>query len=406
MTRGNYKHNLAIRQYRCMDNLKCYSASRINPPNGIRDGGDVRGFDAEDFLDGTLREDAIAGKAHVFAQDSEGYLVTTFPPEAVTEKYYHVLFAIQKRGHYPAVTYDDLPTGTNQVFHQALFQCAESVRRTAFENGEQCNDVYAVQHVGPNEINPQIFATSLPQIHAHIHSYNVDAIKESQLFKEMEGECPFESREYRFLFHDPFFAVANDILIHEMSTIDGLGISIHRQNSAFKLGYNTDPNSPFEDREMELMQKLSALWKQKWFEIARCFSDQWRDSCGRFVPLPQPAIQGRLANFLGKHPYLGEEAREKLLWLSRNIKLAENVDKWNWFFEGPNGILAWHFDYEAGDKSVIFAPRSVAIPKKHWAILKEGATHVVRKDRNGVYDEEAMRIAQGIQKQLVRNLGK
>jgi len=388
-----------------MNDLKCYSASRTSPPNGIRGGGDVRGFDAEDFLDGTLREDAIAGKAHIFAEDSEGYLITTFPPEAVTEKYYHVLFAIQKRGNYPAVTYDDLPTETNQAFHQAMFECAESVRRTSAENGDKCPEVYAVQHVGPNELNPQIFATSLPQIHAHVHSYNFEGIKDSPLFKKAEGVNPFESREYRFLFQDPFFAVANDILIHEMSAMDGLEISTHRQNSAFKVGYNADPNSPFKERETELMQKLSALWKQKWFEIARCFSDYWRDSCGRLVPLPQAAIQGRLAKFLEKNSYLGEEARAKLLWLSNNIKSAENVDKWNWFFEGPNGILAWHFDYEAGARNIIFAPRSVAIPKKHWAILKEGATHVVRKDRKGVYDEATMEIAQGVQRQLVKNLG-
>jgi hypothetical protein len=153
---------------------------------------------------------------------------------------------------------------------------------------------------------------------------------------------------------------------------------------------------------MDLSRNISAFWKKKWLEIAGCYTDFNRDKTKkRFLPIQKKERISRIAEFLEKNPFLSEESVRILSKLAECVESAELVNEDGWLFEGPNGILAWDLDFQKKRRSMILAPRTFVVPKKHWSILGDSEmTHIVYKTRKMEASDQTKAAIKKIQRQL------
>ncbi len=364
----------------------------------------LRGWNADQFLEGGLQGHLDSDLAVRQPGNIDGYMLATLPPEALPELYSHTVFVLPEEGAKSIGTVHQLPIKTVKGLHGFIHDSVISIMRSAAANGDRVTTVYANQHVGQNEVNGHPFNSTLLPVHFHVFSYDQDGLEDyPDRFHRLDSSITQNSFN-KHLLRDSLFPLMEDIIQHDLAELD-VEVSQNKKGGSFAISIGTTADEVFTEREIVTIREVSALWELRTQELTDCFTDgEIEEATGRPTLLGDDIILERVEDFIGRSEFLGEKSIRLLRFLAKHIKDADEVDIWSWFFKGQAGCIAWEFDFKTNKRRIILAPRSQVVRSKNWAVLPDGASHIVIKDKNTTLPpettQEILDFQRGVNRQL------
>ena len=206
-------------------------------------------------------------------------------------------------------TVDDFEQPWCSMFFDGLDCTMQAIADVAAERRNPLRRLYALQHVGLDELGPHPFSTTYEQLHWHVYGITPTLLEQCTY-----GEFPHRAdRCLKFTFREPLLRIYSDIFSSTFQDAreDGLTGSIVIASGPLAL---TTPE-PMRRRIAAAM----GVWKGVWRAIASCFTDFLSDAGGRLVPIAPEDRQQRVLTLVNRYA-LSRRSQRILEWCARNVR--------------------------------------------------------------------------------------
>lgn len=344
----------------------------------------------EDFLAHGLDE-LIRTELACDGGDCDGQRFVIYPPTAINNwEGYDLLTCVFPACGQPIIRMVDELTKPQQERYRCLMNaCLKAFETEAAIRGHRFERLFWLQHVSPYQ--SATFKNSYPHLHSHTFAFSDQA--------RCQGP-PHRAALRTFyrhnLFFDPFTDVYAELFAHDL----GMPLQIDLRTHSILLDVSRMEHG-ISTGEMDLVARVSRAWKERWWQLARCFCELPRQESFLVHECPvfdKPAIVHNLnALFQGELGFLSQEARAKLLEfvaiMSRPRDWTDARQSWKNVMNGPYGSIGVVFDCERGEQQLRVAPRTFGSTRTGatdgtWLTLKHRRFEMPPADRDRILNTQ------------------
>lgn len=319
------------------------------------------------------------------ARDGQQFVI--YPPTAINNwEGYDLLTCVFPAEGAPIVRMvDELTPLQQECYRRMLNACLGAFEAEATARGHRFDRLYCLQHVSPYQ--SKTFKNSYPHLHCHTFGFSDQA--RCQGAPHREALRTF----YRHnLFFDPFTEVYRELFAHDL----GIPLHVDLRTHSIILAVSRRENG-ISAGEMQLVAQVSRAWKQRWWQLARCFCELPEQDSFLVHECPvfdKPAILRNLdALFCGDLEFLSPEARGRLMEFAAVIApprdWTDAKQSWKNVMNGPYGSIGIVFDVARGEQQLRVAPRTFGSTRTGatdgtWLTLKHRRFEMPSADRERI----------------------
>lgn len=350
----------------------------------------VREADFETLMAGGLVEDIETGAGRIL-QDTGRYVFFARLKTASNAPFDTMINCFPHEGVPIAHTLDELPPQEQQNAFNWLEKTTQAVAEIAERHHRPLRRVYIEQHLGPGEVkHMEFYRTAYPQAHFHVYGVPLDFPRDDDVFHPSSLV-----RKDRTTFFEPTIYLAWDLI--QQAFPEQL-FELNESTSSIEL--KLDNSLCFSKSTRDFIVKLMSLWKEKWHQLASCFTNFSPDQNDRHIPLLKAQRLDNIEQYIADNPFLSNKSQIILRWLADSLQLADFTSerrKMSHFFKdiaGSWGVIA---DMETKERRFIFSPRT-------WVMSQRGGStdgHLINQDRSKMLTGPTQMDLISIQKELI-----
>ena len=348
----------------------------------------------EEVFEHGLDELFLSGLAKRFCDDGS-YVTCAHTPDLVDSEYCTGVYLYQHDGTKVVHTMDEVPRANQLQLLNGMAAAVGAIVKVADKRGDHLRKIYVIQHIGPEEDNPD-FASRTTNLPIHFHIY---ATMDSHI--SVLTTNPQDRSNSRYTFWDP-----TALLIYELLRKNHSSLHFDASTSSIILRegpLETDSRgaaSALNRADLTLLSSLMSDWKRLHFEFNGCFTDFSIDRNGRYVPLPLEKRWENASTFTRNHTELSPASREIIAYMADNLKAASEPDtegESQNLYKGISGSVGYTLSFPDRKVTLRFAPR-VLVSEKYGATDGEFLRF---RDRSKMLPEDQIQHILEVQMELI-----
>lgn len=336
---------------------------------------------------------AQQGLALIFA-DRPDY-ATFVQTKTANNSTFDVMVATFPHGETPHThTANELPEPAQSDLFRGVNATLEAIKKAADATDNSLVRIYVGEQFFFDELNDFPFKKTFEQTHIHVSGITQQDFANA---KTPTYDDIYSDDQSRHVFRDPTIFVVQDLYRESFpdqpSEIDFNTASLIILKQPIGDRLEISPES--RKRYVEIMEGF----KQKYTEIASCFTDFHKDEYDRNLPLDRDVRVTNVSNYIAYHPRLSKNSQLILQHIAENLERFDPEKLYRAFYNNFAGHIGWTFNFEDNTVALRFAPRTFTESHGYgetdgdYFVIKDRSIRVSNEERQQVFNQQRQIIA-------------